>query len=192
MKPLYTIQKLSRIGKILSNIAFIFSVIGFCVCIIGVLSLKFGNKSLAKIGCVAIYGLISDEYGYKIEDISSYLIGMLIACAGEALLARFAQSYFKNELEAKTPFTLMPAAICEPPYAGAKEMLRLGILVIVIPIICDALITIADSVNDEKAISFGDESNITLGIMFILGSLLCNYGAQLTKDECDISMKTTQ
>ncbi len=182
MKPLYTIQKLSRIGKILSNIAFIFSVIGFCVCIIGVLSLKFGNKSLAKIGCVAIYGLISDEYGYKIEDISSYLIGMLIACAGEALLARFAQSYFKNELEAKTPFT----------FAGAKEMLRLGILVIVIPIICDALITIADSVNDEKAISFGDESNITLGIMFILGSLLCNYGAQLTKDECDISMKTTQ
>lgn len=32
MKSLYAIQKLSKIGKILSKIALIFSVIGFCGC----------------------------------------------------------------------------------------------------------------------------------------------------------------
>lgn len=37
MKSLNTIQKLSKIGKVLSKIAFIFSVIGFCGCIAGLL-----------------------------------------------------------------------------------------------------------------------------------------------------------
>ena len=50
MKSLNTIQKLSKIGKVLSKIAFIFSVIGFCGCIAGLLSLNFGNGRLIKIG----------------------------------------------------------------------------------------------------------------------------------------------
>ena len=41
MKSLNTIQKLSKIGKVLSKIAFIFSVIGFCGCIAGLLSITY-------------------------------------------------------------------------------------------------------------------------------------------------------
>ena len=178
MKSLDTIQKMSKIGKFLSKIAFIFSVIGFCGCIVGLLSLSFGNDSLIKIGGVTLHGLVSEEYGYNIKSISATLSGWMIVCAGEAVLAKFAEVYFKNELKAETPFTL----------AGAKELLRLGILTLTIPTGCAVVGSIVEGIiagfmKVEKAAAmdmyFDNESSIVLGIMFILGSLLCRYGAEL-------------
>ena len=178
MKSLNTIQKLSKIGKGLSKIAFIFSVIGFCGCIAGLLSLSFGNGSLIKIGGITLHGLISEEYGYNIKSITAALSGWMIVCAGEAVLAKFAEVYFKNELQAKTPFTL----------AGAKELLRLGILIAAIPTGCAVAGSIVEGIvagfmKVEKAAAmdmyFDNESSIVLGIMFILGFLLCRYGAEL-------------
>ena len=86
---------------------------GFCGYIAGLLSLNFGNGSLIKIGGVTLRGLISSDYGYNIKSITAALSGWMVICAGEAVLAKFAEVYFKNELTAGTPFTL----------AGAKEML---------------------------------------------------------------------
>ena len=178
MKSLNTIQKLSQIGKVLSKIAFIFSVIGFCGCIAGLLSLSFGDGNLIKIGGVTLHGIISEEYGYNIKSISAALFGWMIVCAGEAVLAKFAEVYFKNELNAETPFTL----------AGAKELLRLGILTIAIPTGSAVVGSIVEGIvagfmNVEKATAmdmyFDNEASIVLGIMFILGSLLCRYGAEL-------------
>lgn len=178
MKSLNTIQKLSKIGRVLSKIAFIFSVIGFCGCIAGLLSLSFGNGSLIKIGGVTLHGLISEEYGYNIKSISATLSGWMIVCAGEAVLAKIAEVYFKNELKAATPFTL----------AGSKELLRLGILTLVIPTGCAVVGSIVEGIiagfmKVEKAAAmdmyFDNESSIVLGIMFILGSLLCRYGAEM-------------
>ena len=178
MKSLNTIQRLSKIGKVLSKIAFIFSVIGFCECIVGLLSLSFGNGSLIKIGGATLHGLISEEYGYNIKSITAMLSGWMIVCAGEAVLAKFAEVYFKNELNAETPFTL----------AGAKELLRLGILTTAIPTGSAVVGSIVEGIvagfmNVEKATAmdmyFDNEASIVLGIMFILGSLLCRYGAEL-------------
>ena len=181
MKSLNTIQKLSKIGKVLSKIAFIFSIIGFCGCIAGLLSLSFGNGNLIKIGGVTLHGLISEEYGYNIKSIIATLSGWMIVCAGESVLAKFAEVYFKNELKAETPFTL----------AGAKELLRLGILTIAIPTGCAVVGSIVEGIvagfmNVEKATAmdmyFDNEASIALGIMFILGSLLCRYGAELKEN----------
>ena len=140
MKSLQTIQKLFKIGKILSRIAFIFSVIGFCGCIAGLLSLSFGNGSLIKLGGVTLHQLISEEYGYNIKGITASLSGWLVVCAGEAVLAKFAEVYFQNELQAETPFTL----------AGAKELLRLGILTITIPTGC----AVAESIVEGVIVGF--------------------------------------
>lgn len=140
MKSLQTIQKLFKIGKKLSRIAFIFSVIGFCGCIAGLLSLSFGNGSLIKLGGVTLHQLISEEYGYNIKGITASLSGWLVVCAGEAVLAKFAEVYFQNELQAETPFTL----------AGAKELLRLGILTITIPTGC----AVAESIVEGVIIGF--------------------------------------
>ena len=178
MRSLSTIQRLSKIGKVLSKIAFIFSVIGFCGCIAGLLSLNFGNGSLIKIGSVTLHGLIPKEYGYNIKSITAVLSGWLIVCAGEAVLAKFAETYFKNELKTETPFTM----------TGAKELLRLGILALAIPTGCAVVGSIVEGMiagfmNVEKAaamdLCFDNEASIVLGIMFILGSLLCRYGAEL-------------
>lgn len=181
MNPLNTIQKLSKIGKVLSKIAFVFSVIGFCTCIAGLLGLSFGNGSIIKIGGITLHRLISEEYGYNIKSICATLSGWLIVCAGEAVLAKFAESYFKNELQAETPFTL----------AGAKELLRLGILTLSVPTGCAAAGSIAEGIlagfmKTQKAATinlyFNNETSIVLGIMFILGALLCRYGAELRAD----------
>lgn len=102
----------------------------------------------------------------------------MILCAGEAVLAKFAEVYFKNELRAETPFTL----------AGAKELLRLGILTLAIPTGCAVAGSIIEGIlagfmKAEKAaamdLHFDNEASIVLGMMFILGSLLCRYGAEL-------------
>lgn len=172
------IQKLSKIGRVLSKIAFVFSVIGFCGCIAGLLSLCFGKGSLIKIGGVTLHGLVSEEYGYNIKSITAALSGWMVVCAGEAVLAKFAEVYFKNELRAETPFTL----------AGAKELLRLGILTLAIPTGCAVAGSIIEGIiagfmKVEQAAAmdlyFDNEASIVLGIMFILGSLLCRYGAEL-------------
>ena len=104
----------------------------------------------------------------------------MVVCAGEAVLAKFAEVYFQNELKAETPFTL----------AGAKKLLRLGILTIAVPTGCAVAGSIVEGIitgfmKVEKAAAmdmyFDNEASIVLGIMFILGSLLCRCGAELMK-----------
>lgn len=178
MKSLKIIQTLSKIGKVLSKIAFIFSVIGLCGCIAGMISLTFGKGNLIKIGGVTLHGLISDNLGYNIKSIRAALAGWSVLCAGEAVLARFAESYFRNELNAGMPFT----------YAGAKELMRLGILTLAIPTGCAIAGKIVEGIlvgfmEVEKTavmdLYFDNASSIVLGVMFILISLLCRYGAEL-------------
>ena len=79
--------------------------------------------------------------------------GWLIVCAGQAVLAKFAETYFKNKLQAGTPFT----------FGGAKELLRLGVLTL--------------------DLSFDNGASIVLGVMFLPGSLPCRYGAELTQQD---------
>lgn len=46
MKTLNNIQKLSNTGKVLSRIVFIFCIIGFCGCIVWILSMALGAPTL--------------------------------------------------------------------------------------------------------------------------------------------------
>lgn len=182
MKSLHTIQTLSRLGKVLSKIAFILSVIGFCGCIAGIISLSVGVGGLIKLGGVALHGIIANDYGNSIQSVGAALSGWLIVCAGEAVLAKFAELYFKNELSAGTPFTL----------AGAKELMRLGILTLAIPTGCAVAGSIAEGIvagfmDVERAaamdLRFDNEASIVLGVMFLLMALLCRYGAELKAEE---------
>lgn len=178
MNSLKPIQTLSKIGNILSKIAFVFSVIGFCGCIAGLLSLSFGNGSLIKIGGVTLHGLISENFGYNIKAVSAALSGWLVICAGEAVIAKFAELYFRNELKAGDPFT----------FAGAKEMMRLGILTIAVSVgssviggIVEGIVVGFLKIEKTAVVNMYSDSaaNIALGVMFIVVSLLCRYGAEL-------------
>ena len=99
------LQLIAQIGKILSKVAFVFSIIGICGCFVGLLSNVFGSGKVFKIGGVTIYGLLADFDAYNVKSISATLVAWLIVCIGQAVLAKFAELYFHNALMAGTPFT---------------------------------------------------------------------------------------
>ena len=178
MNPAHTLQKLARLGRILSKIAFIFAVVGTIGCVAGIASAQFGSGPILKLGGVTLYGLvIPGSLSGSMQSACAVLSGRLVICAGQAVLAKFAEIYFSNVLKAETPFTL----------AGAKELLRLGILTAAIPTGCAVLGDIVQGVvsgflhvTADGAMDVYTEygSAIVLGLAFILGSLLCRLGAE--------------
>lgn len=176
------IQTIAKIGKILSKVAFVFSIIGICGCFVGLLSNVFGSGKVFKIGGVTIYGLLADFDAYNVKSISATLVAWMIICVGEAVLAKFAKFYFRNVLTAETPFT----------QAGARELRRLGIVAIAIPTGCVVLAEIVHGImtgfmnvvaDGWSDVSFGNEASVIMGVMFIVCSFLCGYGAELLEEK---------
>lgn len=161
MKNLNTLQTLCKIGKILSKIVFIFAVVGACLCAVGLICLPLGGGEIFKLGSVDLYAL------------SAWLIVLVV----KAVLAKFAELYFKRERAAGTPFTM----------EGAQELRRLGILTICIPTGCALLAQIVQSIVSALAetdaaewlSAYDNESHILLGVTFLIVSVLCRYGAEL-------------
>ena len=173
MKTLNIIQRLSMIGKILSKIMFIFCIIGFCGCIVGILSMSLGAPTL-KIGGVTLESILNTEADVTVGTVYAAMAAGMILCAGEAVLSKFAEHYFKRELADGTPFDL----------GGAKELMRLGILAICIPIGTQIIAEIVYAVMEQTLhgvarLQFDHSSSVTLGVMFIVLSLICRYGTEL-------------
>lgn len=182
MKTLKTIQALSRLGKVLSTIAFICSIVGCCICIAGLIALPLRGGEIFKLGGVTIYGLLKTDDATGEALVSAALSSWPVVCAGEAVLAKFAEHYFKNELKSGTPFTA----------GGARELKRLGILTIAISCGCAILADIVQAVaagfmnvcaDGAADIFFDNDGAIALGIMFIVMSLLCRHGAEINARE---------
>ena len=172
MKTLNIIQRLSMIGKILSKIMFIFCIIGFCGCIVGILSMSLGAPTL-KIGGVTLESILNTEAEVTIGTVYAAMAAGMVFCAGEAVLAKFAEHYFKRELADGTPFTL----------DGAKELNRLGVLTICLPIGTQIAAEIVHAVIEQAMqgvapLSLNSSGSAALGVMFIILSLICRYGAE--------------
>ena len=177
-KNYIVLQKLVRLGKVFSKVAFAFSIIGICGCVIGVLSNLLGNGQVLKIGGVTIYGLLADFNADNVNSIRSTLLAWLIVCIGQAVVAKFAELYFRNAEISGTPFT----------HTGARELRRLGIIMMVIPTGCAALAEIMQGTmigimnvmtDDWSELNFDNEASVVVGIMFIMGAFLCGYGAEV-------------
>ena len=175
MKTLKTIQTLAKIGKVLSCIAFIFACIGFGGSVVGALSAAFGGGFAIKLGGVTIYDLFGGARYSELEGVCAALLGWMIVCAGEAVVAKFAELYFKRELAAGTPFTL----------SGAKELTRLGILTLAVPTGCAVLAAIVSGIaasflraSAAMDVDFDNGASIALGVMFLAAALLCRLGAE--------------
>ena len=175
MKSLKTIQTLAKIGKVISKIIFILSIVGGVSSIVGIISLACIPEGI-RIGGTTIYGLIEKSAEMNIGSMYVYMTVAAVFCAGEAVLCKFAERYFKNELAAGTPFT----------FEGAKELLRLGILTICIPIgtaiiagIVYAVMSLSFNVVGDMNLSNG--ASVGMGIAFIIVSVIFRYGAELTQ-----------
>lgn len=176
MKTLTIIQKLSKIGRILSRILFIFCILGFCGSIVGIASMALGAPTL-KIGGITLKSILQIEAGVTAGRLYAAMVAGMILCAGEAVLAKFAEHYFRRELADGTPFD----------FGGARELMRLGILTICIPIGTQVLAEIVCAVMEQTlygAAPFQPDhsSSVALGVMFIVMSLGCRYGAELREE----------
>ncbi len=175
MNTLKTIQTLAKIGKVFSKIIFVCCIVGFCGCIVGIVSLALGAETF-KLGGVTVHSMIENEAGMNLPTLYASMAVGLLFCAAEAVLCKFAEAYFKHELADGDPFTLR----------GAKELMRLGILTIAIllgtGIVCSIGVAIADNVFPGiDKLSIGEFSSVGLGIMMIVLSLFCRYGAELNE-----------
>lgn len=177
MKTLNTIQKLSKLGKILSKIAFICSLIGFCGCVAGILCTAFGGVETLRFGGITLESILQKEAEVSMGTVYAALAAGMILSAGEAVLSKFAEHYFKRELTDGTPFH----------FAGAKELMRLGILTICIPVGTQIVAEIVHAVMEQTMqgiapLSVDHYDSVALGVMFIVISLLCRYGAETQQD----------
>ena len=175
MKTLQTIQKLSKLGKILSKIVFILCLVCGILCAAGILSLLFFPEAI-KIGSVTVRGLVDSSVEVTRNTSYAALAMGVILFAGEAVLGKLAERYFRHELADGTPFTLQ----------GARELLRLGICAICIPLGAQIAAQIVYQVmaylmQDVAEVNHSASVSIGLGIMMIVASLLCKCGAELTQ-----------
>lgn len=173
MKTLNTIQTLSKIGKILSKIAYICCIVGLGGCVVGAVAMVVGANA-ANGSSTTLQSIFEAEANVSVGTVWAAIAVGAILCIGQIAVARMAWRYFKNELAAGTPFT----------FDGAKELLRLGISTAWIPVVSAIAAQIAQEVisqfmtNVEK-LSFGGYDSVALGVMFIVASFLCKYGAEL-------------
>ena len=97
-----------------------------------------------------------------------------ILSTGEGILAKFASRYFERELSDGTPFTI----------GGAKELQRLGILAICLPLGTQILAQIVNSILSHtlagaEAMNLDSFSSVSIGVMMIVMAQVCKYGAEL-------------
>lgn len=178
MKTLNTIQIISKIGRVLSTIVFICCIVGAAGCVVGMLCIPLAETGAIRIGGTSIRSLAENRSGMELNGLYPLLAGAMIVAIGEAVTAKFAEMYFKRELVAGTPFTA----------SGAKELKRLGILTICVPL--GALIlaqivsgVIAGFIDCGEAFNMDGGDSVALGVMFIFMSLICRYGAELEEEK---------
>lgn len=103
MKTLETIQKLAKVGKTLSKIAFIFSIIGAVGTAVGIGGVAVLGDDALKLGGDSVTSAIQNESDMDIPAmIAAMVVGMVFLIA-QIFISKFAEIYFKNELRTGHP-----------------------------------------------------------------------------------------
>lgn len=154
---------------------FIVFAVSAVLCIAGIVSVAIGADNSAELGKVTVHGLVDGIDGMSIVHACNLLAQLLVFTISVAVLAKLAEIYFKNELKAGTPFT----------FEGAKEMRRLGVLGIAIPLaatIAGAIIAgiMANQTGVEKY-QLNNGAGVALGLFFLVLSVIFKYGAEVAE-----------
>lgn len=171
-KSLKTVQTICKVCKVLAEIAFVLLIVGAVLVLAAAIFTGTGNfDALVSSGGVVLDDMLR-QTGVTQDYMVAVLVCMTIIIAAEAVVAKFINVYFKHELKAGTPFT----------FEGAKEMLRLGIITIAVPVGASLAATIvfdimaAGSGLDSE---FNFEISLGMGLMFLALSPLLKHGTEL-------------
>ena len=154
-----TIAKVTNAGRILSRIAWIFDLIA-CGC-----------SAFLILAALLWWNTRPDLFTGYASQTGALLIcaGDLIGCAGSAVLAYFARQHFAHALEAQTPFTLRGAAEQKRPKQRVSSIWVLG----------RSRVSRARRTPERLAgMIVADGGMLALGVMFLVLSLVCRYGAE--------------
>lgn len=169
-------------SKTLSNILTVFKVVRIIAKVVFILCIIGGAGSLLTLISLPFVGSFLSDSSLLDEGISlpsTYLgciIG-IIACVGEAILAFLAERYFKNVLNAGTPFT----------FDSANESFRFGITSIIVSVatslisgICYLATSLLSSPTPSET-NFSASVSISVGLFFLFLSIIFKHGAELQK-----------
>ena len=173
-KNLKILLGLAKAGKIVSLVIFILCVIGVAGCLVGMAALALGRALSLEIGGVKIEGILAYAAHTSVGGMLAALVTGLTVTAAEAVLAKFAEVYFCHVLAAGTP--------CTP--AGVRELRRLGILAIALPLGSDMLVAVAHLVlelllEDVPALEAEAPATAMVGVMLVILSLAFGHALEL-------------
>lgn len=171
-KSLKTVQTICKVCKVLAEIAFVMFVVIVALMLAATIFTGTGKMdALLSSGGVVLDDMLQ-QTGVTQDYMVAVFVCLTIIIAAEAVVAKFINVYFKHELKAGTPFT----------FEGAKEMLRLGIITIAVPVGASLAATIvfgimaAGSGLDSE---FNFEISLGMGLMFLALSPLLKHGTEL-------------
>lgn len=167
---LSTIQSFHKLGRVLSAIVFVTSILVFVFSLACAVLAAFGLES-------AVYEMFSVENPLSSGMLYYALSSTIIAALAEIIVSRAALKYFKAELVAGTPFKR----------DNAVKLKNLGILNIVLPIIVVILKSVFHMVLRSRFGDIGENEynligSVAVGFMFIVLSLVCRYGSEIDDD----------
>ncbi|MBE6531549.1 MAG: hypothetical protein E7679_05645 [Ruminococcaceae bacterium] len=176
-KTLSNILTVFKVAKVIAKVAYILTIIGAVGCLIGAL----------------VSPMLYDFMPELSEDLdiswlySAYISGT-VACIGATVLLILSEKYFKNVLNAGTPFT----------FEGAKECFRLGIASLIISVAVSIISGIAVGVAlllsgiESLDSDFSMSVSLSSGLFYIFLSMIFKYGAELQKDADDKAAQDEQ
>lgn len=178
MKTLQTIQTIAKVGKVISIIAFVGSMIGVIGTAVGIIGLATLGEKFIEMGGDTVQEELS------IPTMLAVMSAGAVFCIGTAIVSKLAQKYFTNELADGTPFTLR----------GAKELMRLGAVNMIVSVVASMLANggvnvAAQFISDIDLSKIGMDDamsgNFGLGIVLMIVALICRYGAELTEGKAE-------
>lgn len=180
-KTLSNILTIFKIARILAKIVFICCIIASVCCLLAL-------PMLSMVEAIVSDDLF-DEVGVDISTVVYVgLIVGIVSCVGEAIFAFLAEKYFKNVLDAGTPFA----------FDRAKECFRLGITSLIISVAVSIISGIASVValflanTDAMEFDFNVSISISTGLFFLFLSMLFKYGAELKKEYAEKAEQAEQ
>lgn len=173
-KTLKTIQTISKVCKIFAEIAFVLLIALACILIAAAVGVAAGNTALISVNGSSVIDESLRQLGLSVEYMTAGCIAGALFLIAEAVVAKFINVYFKHELKAGTPFT----------FEGAKEMLRLGIIALAVPVgasIVSAIVLAVMSASSGIANKISIDFSLGLGLLFLALSPVLKYGAYLAQ-----------
>ena len=181
MKSLKIIQVLAKIIWIICKVLFVIFIIGAAGCLLGI-SL-FTLVQPIKVNADQTVAQLLAEKGVNTAQAYAGMSAGLISCGGGIFLAKYTELFFKEELDAGTPFK----------HDIVKKMRKVALVNIIVSlglsILCGIVVGVICAVNhiENNSDLFKIFSTIGFGLALLVISLFCEYGADLAepKEEVD-------